>query len=126
MFWKTAREVRNSAAAAATREILLSMVERLRALFAEGMTTGELMRLVKHDAGREIIVTNLGRVTYDATFGPLTLTALYPAVPNILPPFHTVAAVTLNGALCLTFSSRRPIPRFLEGVVDALVENCRV
>jgi uncharacterized protein (DUF2062 family) len=73
----------------------------------------------------EGMVSNLGVVPFGGDFGSLRLTALWGPVTLVVGcSSQAIGAVTLDGALYLTHSSRELIPGLLERAKATLMENC--
>jgi hypothetical protein len=73
------------------------------------------------------MLSNLGRLPFDSTFGPLKLESLWaPCALRGIEGEQTVGAVTVNGALHLTETSPAPIPGLLTGMAEVFRRACAV
>ena len=68
----------------------------------------------------EVMVTNLGILSFDRQFGPVTLKALFgPAVLTGFEGQQTIDVATVNGALCLLHTGHTPQERMQKVQTDA-------
>ncbi|HTF65759.1 MAG TPA: hypothetical protein VK638_24025 [Edaphobacter sp.] len=59
----------------------------------------------------QVMLSNLGRLPFDSTFGPLKLETLWtPSALRGIEGEQTLGALTVNGSLHLTHTSSKPIP----------------
>jgi hypothetical protein len=71
--------------------------------------------------------SNVGRLPFDSTFGPLKLETLWaPVALRGIEGEQTLGAVTVNGSLHLTHASPKPIPALLAGVEEVLRKACAI
>jgi hypothetical protein len=72
----------------------------------------------------EVLLTNLGGLSFDRQFGPVTLKAMFgPAVVTGLEGQQTIGVATVNGALCLLQTSHTP-RGLLEKTQSVLAQAC--
>ena len=92
---------------------------RGRALIARrGMIASEIL---KHAFVAQTMISNLGQLPFDSTFGRLELEALWgPAALRGVDGEQTLGAITVNGALHLVHTSYVPIEGLLQGIEEAL------
>jgi hypothetical protein len=73
----------------------------------------------------EILLTNLGDLSFDRQFGPVTLEAMFgPAVVTGFEGHQTIGVSTVNGALCLLHISHTPPEGLLEKIQSVLAQAC--
>jgi hypothetical protein len=71
------------------------------------------------------MVTNLGSLSFDQRFGPVTLKALFgPAVLTGFEGQQTIGVATVNGALCLLHTGNNPPDGLLEKTQRILARAC--
>jgi hypothetical protein len=69
----------------------------------------------------DLLLSNLGRVPYNLEFGDLILETIWgPAVLGGLDDTQAVGVVTTGDRLCLTLTSRHPLPNLLETAISIL------
>ena len=75
--------------------------------------------------GCDLLLTNLGRMPYANRFGDLTIEAIWgPMVNQGYEGEQVVGVTTVNGVLCLTHTTDRPIESLLENSVALLMNAC--
>ena len=73
----------------------------------------------------EVLLTNLGNLSFDRQFGPVTLKAMFgPAVLTGFEGQQTIGVATVNGALCLLHASHTPPEGLLEKTQSVLTQAC--
>jgi hypothetical protein len=73
------------------------------------------------------MLTNLGRLPFDSTFGALKLDTLCaPSALRGIEGEQTLGAVTVSASLHLTHSSPAPIPGLLACIEEELRKACAV
>jgi hypothetical protein len=119
-FWELARFMKNSLSGLQTHEGALFPLELLTTA-VKGLDLQSASRLFLHEFQAEAMLSNLGSVRYDTTFGKLKLEALWG--PSVLRGFEgdqTIGVATANGALCLlhtTFNAQPPLLEVMEQVL---------
>src|SRR5258706_222668 len=114
-FWDIARDARIGVAANQTSENIAAQLSAFRQVVgnaAEGATPAEFDAKV---FASEVMLSNLGSLSFDRHFGPVTLKAMFgPAVLTGFEGHQTISVATVNGALCLLHTSHTPP----EGLLD--------
>jgi hypothetical protein len=119
-FWELARFMKNSLSGLQTHEGALFPLELLTTA-VKGLDLQSASRLFLHEFQAEAMLSNLGSVRYDTTFGKLKLEAIWG--PSVLRGFEndqTIGVATANGALCLlhtTFNAQPPLLEVMEQVL---------
>ena len=73
----------------------------------------------------EVLLTNVGNLSFDRQFGPVTLKAMFgPAVLTGFEDHQTIGVATVNGALCLLHTSHTPPEGILEKTQSVLAQAC--
>ena len=89
---------------------------------AEAATVAEFVAKV---FASEVLLTNLGSLSFDRQFGPVTLKAMFgPAVLTGFEGHQTIGVATVNGALCLLHTSHTPPKGLLEKIQSVLAQAC--
>ena len=123
-FWELARRTKEDVTAAATPEALKAGVAAMRGLVASGLTRARAAEMLQKEFAEDLLLSNLGRTTYDSSFGELFLESVWgPAVLAGLPEMRTVGVVTTNEELCLLLTSYRSIPELLETMLRGVCEE---
>jgi len=101
-FWDLAREARNSIAANQTSEYIRAGLSAFRQVVGNGAKVATAAELAAQVFANEVMVTNLGILSFDRQFGPVALEALFgPAVLTGFEGQQTIGVATVGGALCL-------------------------
>jgi hypothetical protein len=91
------------------------------------LTVEQAFQLKRNAINAQVMFTNLGRLPFDSTFGPLRLESLWaPCALRGIEGEQTLGAVSVNGSLHLTHTSSAPIPGLLAGVEEVLRNACGV
>ena len=70
-------------------------------------------------------MTNLGRLPFDTSFGPLKLESLWgPAVLRGISGEQTLAAAKVNGSLNMLHTSYAALSALLKNIEEVLVDAC--
>jgi hypothetical protein len=97
------------------------MIDLQSAAVSSNLTVEQAFQLKRNAFNAQVMLTNLGRLPFDRTFGPLTLEALWaPCALRGIEGEQTLGAVTVNGSLHLTHTSAAPIPGLLAGMEEEL------
>ena len=73
----------------------------------------------------EVLLTNLGNLSFERQFGPVTLKAVFgPAVVTGFEGHQTIGVATVNGALCLLHTSHTPPEGLLKKMQSVLAQAC--
>ncbi len=123
-FWEMARFVRTTLQAAKNREGVARFATCVAEMF-DGLDADEAAEKFRNGFGHEAMVTNLGSLPFGTRFGPVKLEALYaPVVLSGAETTQTLGVASLAGSLCLTHTSRQPMPGLLELIRGILAEAC--
>ena len=124
-FWDIARDARIDVAANQTSEKIAAQLSSFRRVVGNGSDVTTVAEFVAKVFACEILLTNLGSLSFDRQFGPVTLKAIFgPAVVTGFEGQQTIGVSTVNGALCLLLISHTPPEGLLEKVQRVLVQAC--
>jgi hypothetical protein len=124
-FWDLAREARNSIAANQNREYIAAGLSAFQEVVGNGTDVATAAEFGATVFANEIMVTNLGSLSFDRQFGPVTLKALFgPAVLTGFENHQTIGVATVDEALCLLHASHTPLEGLLEQAQSILAEAC--
>ena len=124
-FWDLAREVRASVATAQTAEWIEHDTISSQQLFNNNLSLETILQALAAGTEHEVMLTNLGELAFESTFGPLKLLHLWG--PMVLTPHlaaRTVGVATFNGKLTLTVTGLFRSPDLLERVRAILAQVC--
>jgi hypothetical protein len=103
------------------------MIDLQSRAVCSNLTVEQASQLKRNAFNAQVMFTNLGRIPFDSTFGPLTLESLWaPVALRGIEGEQTLGAVTVNGSLHLTHTSPAPIPGLLAGIEEELRKACVV
>jgi hypothetical protein len=123
--WELARFLKSDSLGAATREGAGISINAAHQAVLSGMNVQMARELLENDFREHALVTNLGRLPFDTSFGRLKLEALWgPTVLVGIGGRQTLGAVTVNGSLNLIHTSRAPLPALLKNIEDILAKAC--
>jgi len=126
-FWELARIAKGGLSAVKSRENISRMIELQSAAVSWNLTVEQAFQLKENAFNAQVMFTNLGRLPFDSTFGPLKLETLWaPCALRGIEGEQTLGAVTVNGSLHLTHTSSAPIPGLLAGVREELGKACAI
>ncbi|AEU36219.1 condensation domain-containing protein [Granulicella mallensis] len=92
---------------------------------ANGADSAAVSSISAASIGFELMVSNLGRVPFQADFGDLTIEALWgPVINQGYEGEQTISAATVNGSLCLVHTSASPIESLLAASIKLLRDGC--
>jgi NRPS condensation-like uncharacterized protein len=124
-FWDIARDARIGVAANKTSENIAAQLSAFRRVVGNGADVATVAEFVAEVFASEVLLTNLGDLSFDRQFGPVTLKAMFgPAVLTGFEDHQTIGVATLNGALCLLHTSHTPPEGLLEKTQGVLVQAC--
>jgi hypothetical protein len=124
-FWDLARDARNSIAANQTSEYIAAGLSAFRQVVGNGAEVATAAELGAQVFANEVMVTNLGNLSFDQRFGPVTLKALFgPAVLTGFEGQQTIGVATVNGALCLLHTGHTTRDGLLEKTQRILARAC--
>lgn len=125
-FWDFARNVREGIAVTQTREWIKGDTNATRELFYNGMDVNTVEQALHQGTEHEILLTNLGRISFTPDFGALKLRSLWG--PMVLTPHdasQTIGVATFNEKLTLTLIGFAPSDGLLEAAEKIIDEVCR-
>jgi hypothetical protein len=126
-FWDIARAARTDVAGNHTMENIAAQLSGIRCVVGSGADVATAAEFVAGAFASEILLTNLGGLSFDRQFGPVTLNAMFgPAVLTGFEGQQTIGVVTANGALCLLHTSHTPLERLLKETQSVLTQACHV
>jgi NRPS condensation-like uncharacterized protein len=124
-FWDIARDARIGVAANKTSENIAAQLSAFRRVVGNGADVATVAEFVAEVFASEVLLTNLGDLSFDRQFGPVTLKAMFgPAVLTGFEDHQTIGVATLNGALCLLHTSHTPPEGLLEKTQSVLAQAC--
>jgi hypothetical protein len=124
-FWDIARQARIGVAANQTSEHIAAQLSAFRRVVGNGADVATAAEFVAKVFACEVLLTNLGTLSFDRQFGPVTLKAMFgPAVRTGLEGQQTIGVATVNGALCLLQTSHTPSEGLLEKTQSVLAQAC--
>jgi len=121
-FWNIARAANGALANVHTAEFLRSSAEQLRGLIGY---SDDLIQFIKDNFTFDIMLSNLGRVALEQSTE--TLKVNFVAGPFIISGINrtqAIGAVTYNGRLLLTHSTRYPVSGLLKAIERKIREAC--
>jgi len=126
-FWDLARFAKHGLSAVKSRENISKMIDLQSKAVCSDLTVEQASQLKRNAFNAQVMFSNLGRLPFDSTFGPLKLETLWaPVALRGIEGEQTLGAVTVNGSLHLTHTSPAPIPGLLAGVEEVLRKACAV
>jgi hypothetical protein len=124
-FWDFAREVRQGIASTQTQEWLKADTNATQGLFDSGLDLNTVEGALHQGTAHEIMLTNLGLLSFPSKFGPLQLKSLWgPVVLTPHPLAQTIGVATFNGELTLSLTSLAPTKSLLEAVEKMIEKVC--
>jgi hypothetical protein len=126
-FWELARFAKHGLSAVKSTESLSRMIDLQSGAIASNLTVDQAFELKRNAFNAQVMLTNLGCLPFDSTFGSLNLETLWaPVALRGIEGEQTLGAVTVNGSLHLTHTSPAPIPGLLVGLVEELRKACAI
>jgi hypothetical protein len=123
--WEIARFAKDGLSAVKSKENISRMIDLQFGAVSSNLTVEQASELKRNAFNAQVMLTNLGRLPFDSTFGPLRLEALWaPSALRGIEGEQTLGAVTVNGSLHLTHTSPAPIPGLLAGMEAELRKAC--
>jgi hypothetical protein len=124
-FWDLARFAKDGLSAVKSTENISRMIDLQSTAVSSNLTVDQAFQLKRNAFNAQVMFSNLGRLPFDSTFGPLKLDALWaPCALRGIEREQTLGAVSVNGSLHLTHTSPAPIPGLLAGVREELRKAC--
>ena len=116
-FWELARFAKDGLSTVKSRENISRMIDLQSTAVSSNLSVEQASELKRNAFNAQVMFTNLGRLPFDSTFGPLKLENLWaPCALRGIEGEQTLGAVTVNGSLHLTHTSPAPIPGLLAGL----------
>jgi hypothetical protein len=126
-FWDLARFVKDGLSGVKNTENISRMIDLQSAAVASDLAIEQALQLKRNAFNAQVMISNLGRLPFDSTFGPLKLDTLWaPSALRGIEGEQTLGAVTVNGSLHLTHTSPAPIPGLLAGMEEELRKACAI
>jgi hypothetical protein len=120
-FWEIARDSMAGLAQAQTLEAISASRGAFHQAVRSGLDVSAAAALAAQGFAHEILLTNLGNLPYETTFGELRLEAVWgPAVSARFEGARTIGVATVNGTLSLIETSFSPAESLLDGVEEVL------
>ncbi len=124
-FWDIARDARIGVAANQTSENIAAQLSAFRQVVGNGAEVATAAEFGAKVFASEVMLTNLGSLSFDRQFGHVTLKAMFgPAVLTGFEGHQTISVATVNGALCLLHTSHTPPEGLLEKTQSVLSQAC--
>ena len=124
-FWDVARKAKAAVAAAQCRNAVRTLLAATGNVLAKGSGIAAAADFFADAFANEVMLTNLGALTFDSRFGPLELKAMWgPAVHSGLEGSQTIGVTTVNGSIYLTQTSYTPQEKLLEAMRSVLASAC--
>jgi len=126
-FWELARFAKDGLSAVKSTENISRMIDLQSRAVSSNLTVEQAFQLKRNAFNAQVMFTNLGRLPFDSTFGPLKLETLWaPCALRGIDGEQTLGAVSVNGSLHLTHTSPAPISGLLAGMEEELRKACAV
>jgi hypothetical protein len=124
-FWDIARDARMAVATNRTIESIAAQLSAFRQVVGNGAEVATVAEFGAKVFASEVLLTNLGSLSFNRQFGPVTLEAIFgPAVLAGFEGQQTIGVATVNGALCLLHTSHTPLEGLLEKTQSVLTQAC--
>jgi Condensation domain len=126
-FWDLARFAKDGLSAVKSTENISRMIDLQTAAVSSNLSIEQALQLKRNAFNAQVMFSNLGRLPFDSTFGPLKLETLWaPCALRGIEGEQTLGAVTVNGSLHLTHTSPAPIPSLLASMKEELRRACGI
>jgi hypothetical protein len=124
-FWELARFAKHGLSDVKSAETISKMIDLQSTAVSTNLTVEQAFQLKRNAFNAQVMFSNLGRLPFDSTFGPLKLETLWaPCALRGIEGEQTLGAVSVNGSLHLTHTSSAPIPGLLAGIEEVLRKTC--
>jgi len=124
-FWDLAREVRKGIAETQTPDWIAADINATQGLFSNGLDVNTIEQALHQGTAHEVMLTNLGRLSFASDFGHLQLKTLWG--PMVLTPHtaaQTIGVATFNEELTLTLTGLAPSQSLLAAVEQIIEKEC--
>jgi hypothetical protein len=126
-FWDLARFAKDGLSAVKSTENVSRVVDLQSAAVSSNLTIEQALQLKRNVFNAQVMLTNLGRLPFDSTFGALKLESLWaPCALRGIEGEQTIGAVTVNSSLHLAYTSPAPIIGLLAGMEEELRKACAI
>lgn len=126
-FWEIARKTRADVVPGQSPSSVAAFISQTEQLLESEPDDATVAGFAAVGLAGEAVITNLGLLPFAATYGPVDIEAIWgPCVPRNFEDDHVIGAATVNGALCLTHTSRFPRDGLLETMEEVLTEACSI
>ncbi len=126
-FWDLARFAKDGLSAVKSRDNISRMIDLQSTAVFSNLTVEQAFQLKRNAFNSQVMFSNLGRLPFDTTFGPLKLETLWaPCALRGIEGEQTLGAVSVNGSLHLTHTSPAPIPGLLACMEEELRKACAI
>jgi hypothetical protein len=124
-FWDLARFAKDGFSSVKSPENIARRIDLQSAAVSSNLTAEQAHQFKRNAVNAQVMLSNLGRLSFDSTFGPLRLEGLWaPSALRGIEGEQTLGAVTVNGSLHLTHTSPAPLPGLLAGMKKELRKAC--
>ncbi|MCU1252833.1 MAG: hypothetical protein JWQ49_5862 [Edaphobacter sp.] len=125
-FRHLARFSKHGLSAVKSTENISRMIDLQSTAVSSNLTIEHALQLKRNGFNAQVMFSNLGRLPFDSTFGPLKLETLWaPCALHGIEGEQPLGAVTVNGSLHLTHTNPAPIPGLLAGMEEELRKPAR-
>jgi hypothetical protein len=101
-------------------------IQGTRGLFYNGMDVKVIGEALFQGTVHEIMLTNLGQLSFSSDFGPLQLKSIWgPMALTLHQAARTIGVATFNGALTLTLTGSTSTQFLLKKVEEIIEESCQ-
>lgn len=121
-FWDLARHIKNDVHHAITSGESFVSVKLLDLFIPKNMTSSRLIKRISQVYPVAVLLSNVGKITMPAQYGPYTLEEFHVAIANkAVPHIPNIVILTYQNRLSMTFSYIEP--PFSSDQIDTLVRN---
>jgi hypothetical protein len=125
-FWELARDAKAAIAVGQKRDAVIASLSAIGEVVGKGTEIATVANFAADAFAHEGVLTNLGVLTFENRFGALKLESMWgPAVLAGMEGEQTIGVTTVNGSLCLTHTSHKPLEGLLEAMRSVLVDACQ-
>ena len=120
--WDLARSTRQQLRSFLTKDAPAGVQALFDFLTADNATIETVVATTAEHLGFDLMISNLQSLPFDTQFGVCSIHRVWgPSVTFNNTGEQDLGIVTVNGTLCLSYSSYKPLPGFLEAVVTQLM-----